>query len=384
MRMSALLASACLLASCGGAGGGVSSLGSVATGGTGTGTGTPSPTPTPTATSVPIGSTGPAPAPTPTVLFDVATTTSYTAIGSLQSLSIDANGAQRYAGNASTVATPSGKISYNPRDGIFTLELADDAAGVNRNVRFQDPAHRTDHDGLYVPRPEIIALPGFNYLEAADGNGLSTFFYQRPGTGTSYVTLGGFVHITENDAQLYERGVFAFGTPTASSAVPRTGTGRYAGDFLATMVGTDFDALRNPTSRLQWIAGTSTVDVDFSKSSLALAVTGTVSPAFADGAPVPTAGLVIPAGAIFTANGTATLTNGAFAGHMAAAQFASGTRSIAVDFAAVSPGSSTAGASSIDGTFFGPNGVEVGGNFRVIGGIPDQRVDIHGAFTGKK
>jgi len=382
MRMSALLASACLLASCGGAGGGVSSLGSTAT--AGTATPTPGATPTPTPTSVPIGTATPTPTATPTVLFDVAATTSYTAIGSLQSLSIDANGAQRYSGNASTAAVPSGSISYNPRDGIFTLELADTAADVTRNVRFQDPAHRTDHDGGYVPRAEIIALPGFNYLEAADGQGLTTFFYQRPGTRTSYVTLGGFVHITEKDAELYERGVFAFGTATASGAVPRTGTGRYAGDFLATMVGTDFDSLRNPTSRLQWINGTSTVDVDFSRSSLALAVTGTVSPAFAGGEPVPTAGLVIPAGSIFTASGTATLASGAFAGRMTAAQFTAGTRAIPVDFAAVSAGSSTAGASSVDGTFFGPNGVEVGGNFRVIGGIPDQRVDIHGAFAGKK
>ena len=28
--------------------------------------------------------------------------------------------------------------------------------------------------------------------------------------------------------------------------------------------------------------------------------------------------------------------------------------------------------------------VNVGGNFRIVGGVPDQRVDIQGAFTGAK
>ena len=41
-------------------------------------------------------------------------------------------------------------------------------------------------------------------------------------------------------------------------------------------------------------------------------------------------------------------------------------------------------ASSIDGSFYGPNAVEVGGSFRIVGGVPDQRVDILGAFTGAK
>ena len=43
----------------------------------------------------------------------------------------------------------------------------------------------------------------------------------------------------------------------------------------------------------------------------------------------------------------------------------------------------TIAGSSIDGAFFGPIGQEVGGGFRIVGGVPDERIDIIGAFTGK-
>ena len=42
------------------------------------------------------------------------------------------------------------------------------------------------------------------------------------------------------------------------------------------------------------------------------------------------------------------------------------------------------GGSSIDGAFFGPAAQEVGGAFRIVGGTPDTRIDILGAYTGKK
>ncbi|MDB5710610.1 MAG: transferrin binding protein-like solute binding protein, partial [Sphingomonas bacterium] len=40
--------------------------------------------------------------------------------------------------------------------------------------------------------------------------------------------------------------------------------------------------------------------------------------------------------------------------------------------------------SSIDGAFDGPNGEELGAGFRIVGGTPDQRIDILGVLTGKK
>jgi hypothetical protein len=40
--------------------------------------------------------------------------------------------------------------------------------------------------------------------------------------------------------------------------------------------------------------------------------------------------------------------------------------------------------SSIDGAFYGPTAQEVGGGFRIVGGTPDQRIDILGVFTGAR
>lgn len=358
------------LAACGG-GGSANSLGSVAppTGGTGSGTG---------------GTVTPTPTPTPTSFLDVSAATQYSAVGALQSLVISDNNGQissLYQGNASTVATPSGSITYSPRDGIFTMTLADTSAGVSRNVRFQDPGHRTDFSGLSNPPLEVPNYTGFNYLEAADGATTTTFFYQRPGGTTSYVSLGGFVHSEKSDttaAYSTEHGVFAFGSRTSGLQVPVKGTGHFDGDFIATMVSNQ--------NVFQWMKGTSSVDVDFAKSSLALSFNGTVGAAYFQNTSVPDSALYTPSGSTFAATGTATFdsSRAGFSGAMSSASFTTGGTTTAVDFGKVSTGSSTAGASSIDGSFYGPNAVELGGNFRIVGGVPNQRVDILGAFTGAK
>ena len=83
-----------------------------------------------------IGSLSPPSEPTPGQTFlDVSASTSFNAVGGLQSLSVDPDTrTQLYQGDASTVATPSGTVTYNPRDGIFTLVVSDTAAGVSQDV----------------------------------------------------------------------------------------------------------------------------------------------------------------------------------------------------------------------------------------------------------
>ena len=44
----------------------------------------------------------------------------------------------------------------------------------------------------------------------------------------------------------------------------------------------------------------------------------------------------------------------------------------------------TIAGSSLDGAFYGPKADEVGASFRIVGGVPDQRVDVIGSFTGAK
>lgn len=358
------------LAACGGAG--VNTLGSVAPpGGTTADPGTG-------------GDDGPA------HFLDVSSETSFDAVGSLQSITIADDGAQLYEGDAGTPDSPSGTITYNPRDGVFEVALSDSRAGVSRDVRFQDPAHRTDSAPGVAPAQEVPDYAGFNYLTSLDGSGPSTFFYQRPGKTTKYVSLAGFVHI-DQDADTgalthAEHGVMVFGDPTTALKVPVTGSGHYDGDFIATMINQKSFDTGGSAPVFQWMKGTSSVDVDFDQSSVALALAGVVGQGFVGNEAVDDQALNIPSGSTFTAAATATITalENSFSGKFSSAAFGVAGTAVPIDFSAVNPGNSTAGASSVDGQFYGADASELGGSFRVVGGVPDQRVDIHGAFTGAK
>lgn len=399
------------LAACGGGGdgAGVQGLGSVAPPASTTpttstltpttGTQTPTPTPTPTASTptptptsavptippVNVGTLTPTPISTSTNLLDITAATDFAVVGGLQTLSVAGAGGSLYRGNASTVSNTASKINYSPRDGVFTLTLNDTAAGLNRTVRYQDPAHRTDS-----PERSIPQLTGFNYVSAYEDNNDSTFFYQRPGTtGVQYVSLGGFGRTTIDAAtgdRMTEQAAFAFGQRTASLQVPISGMGTYRGDFLATMVGTKYNEGAR-VSAFQWLVGASTINVNFGSSTVGLALNGKVLDAAIKNDPISNTSLNIPGGSTFTAEGSAKidlLRTGGFTGSFSSAAFTINGRAVPVDFAGVNPDSNVAGASSIDGAFYGPNAVNIGGSFRIIGGTPDQRVDVLGAFNGAK
>lgn len=386
------------LAACGGGGGGssVEGLGSVAppaavtpTPATGTSTPTPSPTPTssvPTIPAVNVGTLTPTPTPASTNLLDVTAATDFAVVGGFQSLMVGGTtGGSLYRGNANTVAGTTSKINYSPRDGVFTLTMAEATAGVSRTTRFQDPAHRTDS-----PERSIPQLTGFNYVSAYEDNNDSTFFYQRPGsTGVQYVSLGGFGRTTIDPStgdRVTEQAAFVFGQRTAQLQIPISGAGTYRGDFLATMIGTKFNE-GGRVSVFQWLVGTSTVNVNFGSSTVGLALNGKVLDAAIKNDAIANSSLNIPGGSTFTAEGSAKidlLRTGGFSGGFSTAGFTINGRAVPIEFVGVNPGSNVAGASSIDGTFYGPNAVNVGGSFRIIGGTPDQRVDVLGAFNGAK
>jgi hypothetical protein len=319
----------------------------------------------------------------------VSTDTTFNAIGAAHSFSYTTtNGVTSvlYQGNASTVRSPAGTITYSPRDGIFNLALADGKANITRTVGYQDPAHRTDFASLRTPDAEVPNIPGFNYLEAGTSQESNIFFYQRP-DATIYVTLAGFAYRgTDQNGVVVKRehGVYVFGAQTPQSQIPISGTGTYTGGFLASAVlNSSLDSSRPQPSYLQWITGSSTVDIDFGRGSVALSFAGAVGPTFLDGQQIPDSALLYPTGTTFNASGQATIDlvrTGGFTGAFNTASLGAN----AINFSGISAGSSVAGASSIDGGFFGPSGVNVGGSFRIVGGVPDQRVDIQGAFTGAK
>jgi hypothetical protein len=396
-----------LLAACGG-GGGVQTVGSVAppTGGTST------PTPTPVGTFV-----------------DPTESKTYDAIGAVQhyeystrSDSDPVNGGaqsgQLYAGDANTPRDSGITVTYNPRDAIFEVTIARPLGDVNTGVmRFQDPAHRTDFGGAREPQAGVPNLTSKTvlYLQSGSGTGgvislgdndhyvigakgytstTQTFFYQKPGTTTKYVTFAGFVRntltVTEQQdnatSPLYlrqdyslDRAAFAYGERTVNSAVPSSGSGSYTGDMIATVAyNPQLDIDRSYPTYFQWINGTNTTSVNFATGAVTSNFTGTVTAPTIDAYTSGTSNrFQLAAGSTFTASALATIdliNKGGFTGNFTTAGFTINGTLVPINIA----------GSSLDGAFYGPNGEEIGGGFRIVGGTPDQRIDILGAFTGKK
>ena len=399
-----------LLAACGG-GGGVQTVGSVAP------------------------PTGTTPTPTPTHTFvDPTEVKTYDAIGAVQhyeyvtrSDTDPVNGGpqsgQLYAGDANTARDSGISVTYNPRDAIFEVTINRPLGDVNTGVmRFQDPAHRTDFDGAKKPQAGVpdLTAKGVLFLQSGSATGAQlvggayytpaaarsdyvigakgytsttqTFFYQKPGTTTKYVTYAGFVRNTvtateqQDDATspLYlkeqyslDRAAFVFGERTANSAVPTTGSGTYTGDMIATVAfNPQLDIDPSYPTYLQWISGSNTTQVNFASGLVTSTFTGITTAPAIDA--YTTGGFQLPSGSTFTATAGATIdlvNKGGFTGQFSAARF---VRPGMTDFVI------TIAGSSIDGAFYGPNGQELGGGFRIVGGTPDERIDILGAFTGKK
>lgn len=342
----------------------------------------------------------------------------YAAIGSVQSYAYSTDTRrvgqydQLYAGDASTARNSGISVTYNPRDAIFEVKVAQPAANINATLRFQDPLHRTNFGGLKEPQggtPNLNAA-GVQYLQAGNSNmatfdraqsdtfpvgesggsrDVTTFFYQKPGTTTKYVTFAGYLRNSTSivdvspvsgatytkQSNVLERGAFVFGERTENNAVPKIGTGSYSGAMVASMVYNPRpDISRDAPTYFQWIDGTSNVNIDFAAGTVKTSLAGTVTAPLFDVYTSRT--FDMPANSAFVASGTARIdliNAGGFLGKMDSASF-------------TKPGGAkqdlNIAGSSLDGAFFGPKGEEVGGGFRIVGGTPDQRIDIVGSFTG--
>lgn len=279
-----------------------------------------------------------------------------------------------YDANQPAGLTTDVKITYDPRDATFSLEVP--SASIGFNNRYQDPLHRTVQPQPGTPVLGNLSTCGggvsctVQYYESgaadADGNyDISTFFFETPGVRTRYVTYAGFFRRIYDVSQTQSasgasqvqvsdtlgRSTFVYGFPTARPEVPTAGTARYDGGFFAFTVGEP----NNPgsTRALSHVTGTSTFNVDFA--------TGRLNASFLNDqySPEP-----------FSATGSASINRlaGGFAGTISAASIANQPVNIA--------------ASSLEGNFFGPAADEIGGALRIVGGTPDERVDILGSFTG--
>jgi C-lobe and N-lobe beta barrels of Tf-binding protein B len=333
---------------------------------------------------------------------------------------------QLYQGNASTVRRTGIIVDYNPRDAIFDITIKDPLSGVSTLNRFQDPIHRTNFGGAREPQTGIpnLTVPGIQYLESGIGSvdmfltpntiagqlapnrltgsyDITSYFYQKPGTTTKFVTFSGYIKnnlslarsttsvtdpttqqrvVTEDKVTAQyklERGAFVFGENTNNQNVPKTGTGSYSGTMLATMVFDDQADLigRNSSTYFQWVEGTSDTKVDFLSNTFNLTLAGRAFNPQLDLSSNEVASILD--GARFNANGSGRIdlaAAGGFLGQFQQAWFVNpnGTR---IDF--------NIAGSSIDGAFYGPAAQEVGGGYRIVGGTPDQRIDLLGVFVGK-
>ena len=368
--------------------------------------------------------------PTPTHSFVAPTDPkTYEGLGAVEhyqySTRSDSSGqsGQLYAGDANTVRDSGISISYNPRDAIFELTINRPLGDVSVSAfRFQDPAHRTNFPQGGTP---ALTLSGIHYLQVGSGTGntldptspyytaraaqsgytvgdkgfsstVSTLFYQQPGTTTSYVTYAGFVsntisatedqdsatsplYLKENYS--FDRAAFVFGERTPNSAVPSTGSATYTGDMLATMVYNPAHGINpNFPTYFQWIQGSQSTLINFGTMTFKTDLLGTVLAPTLDA--YTNGSFAMAAGSTFSASasGTIDLVNkGGFTGGFTCATFNGSCGATPVTGNPL-----VIAGSSLDGAFFGPAAQEVGGGFRIVGGTPDQRIDILGAFTGKK
>jgi hypothetical protein len=146
--------------------------------------------------------------------------------------------------------------------------------------------------------------------------------------------------------------------------------------MLATMVFNDQpDITGNLDTYMQWIAGSASTSVNFGANTFSLSLDGSVGAPMFDG----TSGQQsVLEGAKFFANGGGDInlvSAGGFFGQFNEAWF-------------VNPDNTrldlVIAGSSINGAFYGPKAQEVGGGYRIVGGTPDERIDILGTFVGKQ
>jgi hypothetical protein len=299
-----------------------------------------------------------------------------------------------YEGSQPIDATSDVTIDFNPRDAVYTIQA--NTASITANTRFQDPAHRTVYQQSLVP-----TLGNYRYSEAGTGvdtpainanstvRDISTIFVRDVGTTgslTQYVTIAGFVQQKYNESETTRvsapgsttvgvdftsdiaRSVFAFGLNTPHKDVPKSGSATYAGDMYAHVVITPQNFATG--NDLRSIVGTSSTNVDFSTGKLTLSLNGNVVGFAGDTR-------------AFAAQGTMDIfkpatdtTNSRFSGAVGSWSFGA--------YNATGGTSVPTAASTVEGGFFGPKAEEIGGAFRIIGSRPDERIDILGAFTGKK
>jgi hypothetical protein len=382
------------------------------TGSSGVGTNTTNPTPT--------GTTSLSTAIAPTTLTPAVLGTSTTASPTLGGLTgptsfnsssasqryVNSNGAEIYEASQPITINDGFVITRDPRDATYIVVIKGQNS-IAANTRYQDPAHRTNYAGAASLLSRRSIQPSIDYdLSTLLPNIANTEYYasgsasgetpvtvrkailftERVGTAassTQYVSWAAYWQYDSSGAnalrvQSLQRSSAVFGFNTLAQNVPTTGTGTYRGGFYA-------DAIDG--SQFYTLAGTSNFDVNFVSNRGTFGLNGTfVSAGPNEPSVAARLGQTFVAGGDFTivrpetTGGAASSPIGVFSGKVTSLALGG----VTFDYLPNETRVQSFQGNSVEGGFFGPRAEEIGATFRIVGGTPDQRLDITGAATARK
>jgi hypothetical protein len=320
----------------------------------------------------------------------------------------NSGGGEIYEGNQPITINDGFVITRDPRDATYIVVIKGQNT-IAANTRYQDPAHRTNYAGASASLARLSVQPSVDYdLSTLLPNIANTEYYasgsvsadtpvtvrktilftERVGTAASSTQYVSWAAYWQYDAageaakrvQTLQRSSAVFGFNTLAQNVPTTGNATYNGGFYA-------DAIDG--NQFYTLAGTSTFGVNFVTNQGTFGLNGKFvsagpnEPSFA-----------ARLGQTFTAGGDFALVRPETAGSATSTTAPIGVFSGKVTSLALGgttyeylPNETKLLAfqgSSVEGGFFGPRAEEIGATFRIVGGTPDQRLDITGAATARR
>ncbi len=304
-----------------------------------------------------------------------------------------------YGRNLAT--TPDRPYFGSNRDGANGSQIAGDA-GVARNklnIEYYEAGTSqtngfTAHTLFFerVGQAGAAGSPGTNkYVTWA---GLRSTVYTNDFSRAATVITNGdgndyndteVVKESEQDKVKIDRSAFVFGMNSLAKDIPKTGTATYEGSLFANYIYTaPYSGPATDQTKLDTIWGKAISTVTFATDAIGINLSGKLETSGENFSAIGSAIIQRPDIPNAALNATAEQPISRFVGSFSAVTI--GTRALTPNINASLP--NTFQASTVEGGFFGPTTtgapVELGAAFRIVGGVPDERLDILGAFIGAR